>query len=155
MNFLKRLGSWLRKLSSSNHELVWDAPPPYATPAEPTRPPALAYRTLETTPANSEVADGELIEVIHDGSPLWIMFKCPCGLGHVISLPAAKDRRPHWTTSIRNGRVTLSPSVYRREGCFSHFWITGGDVFWARNSGTPPWVAAPRMYKPPTEGQSK
>jgi hypothetical protein len=159
MNFLKTLGSWLRRLgrpdAEHSPELDSEGRPPSAAPEEPLRPPAIAYRTSETTPANSEIADGELVEVIYNGLPLWIMFKCPCGRGHVISLPAAKDRRPHWSTSLRKGRVSLSPSVYQREGCFSHFWITGGDIFWARNSGKPPWIAAPRHYKPPNEGRSK
>src|SRR4051812_30841972 len=129
MNLLRTLRSWLRRLKGSDPEatpkLDLDDPPPPTALEEPRRQPALVYRTSETTPANSEISDGELVEVIYEGSPLWIMFKCPCGQGHVISLPAAKDRRGHWSTSVRNGRVSLSPSVYQREGCFSHFWITG------------------------------
>lgn len=122
-------------------------------PSHSFRKPTLAYRASETTPALVDIDDGEIVQVVYEGAPVWIMFRCPCGQGHVISLPAAEGRQPQWRLSVREGRASLSPSVYQRELCFSHFWITDGEIRWCRNSGTPPWIAEPRYYNPPVSDQ--
>lgn len=119
------------------------------------RPPSLSYRSESKTPDLSEIRDGEIVEVVFDGRPLWIMFKCPCRQGHVISLPASKDRHPHWSIVRSGDRVSMSPSVWQRDGCFSHFVIKRGEFALCGDSGIPPWIAAPRYYKPPPNAPEK
>jgi len=111
--------------------------------------PTYTYRQEAKTPSSDEILDGEIVEVVYEGDPIWVLFRCPCKRGHLITLPAAHDRRPRWSLSLDGGLATLFPSVWQREGCFSHFLIESGEVVWCRNSGTPPWVAAPKRYAAP------
>ncbi|WP_407119579.1 DUF6527 family protein [Bradyrhizobium sp. LMG 9283] len=39
--------------------------------------------------------------------------------------------KPRWDVVVdAEGRVSLHPSVWRRTGCRSHFWIRKGKVVW-------------------------
>jgi hypothetical protein len=56
---------------------------------------------------------------------------CPCGCGATLHLNLLADERPVWTvTTHQDGTVSLMPSVWRRVGCKSHFWLRSGDVEW-------------------------
>ncbi|MDO6719709.1 DUF6527 family protein [Psychrosphaera sp. 1_MG-2023] len=60
-------------------------------------------------------------------------FHCPCGCGKVIDLnllPASN--KPRWTICTPHGKPTLSPSIWRKVGCKSHFFIRNGKVVWAK-----------------------
>ena len=62
----------------------------------------------------------------------WLaMFICPCGCNSCIKLNLLKESRPRWTVKIhKNHRVTIKPSIWRIEGCKSHFTIRNGKVNW-------------------------
>jgi hypothetical protein len=70
--------------------------------------------------------------LVRDGDEDWsVGMRCPCGCGDVIELPLQPDVRPRWKLEADlSGRPTLSPSVWRRTGCGSHFWVKRGRVFW-------------------------
>ena len=153
MRSLQALGNWLRHAltfpkARRRHRVVQRSLSS-TRPAPRPESPSLHHRIAEKTPELADIQDGQLIEVRFNGLPVWIMFKCPCGRGHVISLPAAEDRRPHWSLEVRGDRVSMFPSVWQRDECFSHFWIEDGEFVWCHNSGTPPWIGAPRHYRPP------
>lgn len=58
---------------------------------------------------------------------------CPCGCGDVIELNLLKKARPCWTVQEHsNGLVSLRPSVWRRQGCRSHFYLRNGKIEWCR-----------------------
>jgi hypothetical protein len=60
---------------------------------------------------------------------------CPCGCGALIELNLVPPGRPCWRVNERlDGRLSMSPSVWRQEGCRSHFWIRGGRIVWVRES---------------------
>lgn len=111
--------------------------------------PALTYREVATTPALHDIHENEIVHVVYGGEPLWIMFQCPCRQGHVVSLPAATGRSPKWELTVRDGRTSMTPSVYQRDRCFSHYWIKDGQIRWCANSGIAPWIAEPKFYAPP------
>lgn len=60
-----------------------------------------------------------------------IYFVCPCGCNAVIELNLLEDSKPLWKYAIDNGRITISPSVWRRIECKSHFFIRSGKIQWA------------------------
>ena len=62
----------------------------------------------------------------------WSMgMRCPCGCGETIELLVMPEAQPSWSLSInRHGHPSLSPSVWRRTGCQSHFWMREGRVVW-------------------------
>jgi hypothetical protein len=70
--------------------------------------------------------------LVRDSDEDWsVGMRCPCGCGDVIELPLQADVRPRWNLEAeRSGRPSLSPSVWRRTGCRSHFWVRRGRVCW-------------------------
>lgn len=68
-----------------------------------------------------------------DGENWCVGLRCPCGCGRTIELLVVPEARPRWDVeSDESGRPTLSPSVWLRDGCKSHFWIRKGRVKWCK-----------------------
>lgn len=68
--------------------------------------------------------------LIERGRPRWLILKCPCGCG--VEIPINLDSRagPAWRLyKSKKGGVSVYPSVWRDEGCESHF-IIWRDVIW-------------------------
>jgi hypothetical protein len=67
-----------------------------------------------------------------EGENLWAASMiCACGCGETIQLNLSKAARPCWEAEPHpDGTVSLSPSIWRRKGCESHFWIRRGQVDW-------------------------
>ena len=58
---------------------------------------------------------------------------CPCGCGDVIELNLLKDASPCWSVRLHaDGSVSLVPSVWRRRGCRSHFFVRYSRIEWYR-----------------------
>jgi len=106
------------------------------------RLPPIRYSKINRSskpPRNQDVKDGEFHLVFIKGRQHWALFRCPCGCGDVVTLSLQFAHRPHWAVrKSRPGRPTLSPSVWRDRGCYSHFWVTDGRIYWAANTGTSP-----------------
>jgi hypothetical protein len=76
----------------------------------------------------------ERIYIIKDGiNPDSLAFKCPCGCDSIIFLNLLKDAKPCWKFRItKKGNITISPSVWRKIGCKSHFFIREGRIDWVK-----------------------
>lgn len=58
-------------------------------------------------------------------------MRCPCGCGDRIELIILKEARPRWDVSVNKaGEPSLRPSVWRKSGCRSHFWVREGRILW-------------------------
>jgi hypothetical protein len=71
--------------------------------------------------------------VYHIGTENWkwlLMFKCPCGCADVIHLSLLHKSPQHWTVKSDNETFSIYPSINRKIGCKSHFFIKDGDVVW-------------------------
>lgn len=70
--------------------------------------------------------------LLMEGNEKWsIAMKCPCGCGERVELLLIAEAHPRWNLQIDSyGRPTLYPSVWRREGCQSHYFIHAGRVIW-------------------------
>lgn len=56
---------------------------------------------------------------------------CPCGCSEVIRLNLLRQSRPSWRLiEHRDRTVSLSPSVWRKKGCRSHFFFTRSRIEW-------------------------
>lgn len=122
---MSTLWAWLRRIAPH-----WRAPQPPVKYAEIT--------TSNRPPRNEDVKDDEFHLVVSNGRQLWALFRCPCGCGEVVTLSLQRVHRPHWVIGDRGKRPTLSPSVWRDRGCYSHFWVTDGRIYWAANTGAFP-----------------
>ncbi|WP_250511545.1 DUF6527 family protein [Caballeronia sp. GACF4] len=67
-----------------------------------------------------------------DGDEDWsVGFRCPCGCGRRIELLLIEEAKPRWDVSVdKRARPTLTPSVWLKDGCCSHFWVRGGKIDW-------------------------
>lgn len=80
----------------------------------------------------SAIPPGRLMHMVDNGENWSVGFNCPCGCGDIIELLLLPDVDPHWTLTVDNiNRPTLQPSVWKRTGCKSHFWLRQGRVIWA------------------------
>ncbi len=62
----------------------------------------------------------------------WVAaFLCPCGCKGTIQLNLLKNAHPCWSIKLSWYKgISISPSIWRTEGCQSHFWIRKGQVIW-------------------------
>jgi hypothetical protein len=62
---------------------------------------------------------------------------CPCGCNNVIQLNLLKSARPCWELeTFTNGLATLTPSIWRKVGCKSHFFFIKGKIKWCDGGQT-------------------
>lgn len=67
-------------------------------------------------------------------APKWVVFECPCGVGHRIAVPLRPGRRSGWAVTVDGkGWPSLRPSIDSEEGRRCHFWLRNGTVAWAPN----------------------
>src|SRR5262249_2685184 len=70
--------------------------------------------------------------VARDGDEDWCVgLRCPCGCRSTIGLLVNPEAEPRWDLAVgARARPSLSPSVWRKTGCHSHFWLRAGRVHW-------------------------
>lgn len=83
----------------------------------------------------------ELPEQVHErriyligesAEPWLIALQCPCGCKSLIQLNTLKEAKPRWSYELHPfGRISLTPSIWRKVGCKSHFWVRNGKVVWS------------------------
>jgi hypothetical protein len=88
-------------------------------------------RKVEYFRRGDHIADKEVLVVGGLNNRKWAHFKCPCGCKDVVSLSLMKTHGPNWILRVSAfGQPTLYPSVWKKDGCESHFWIRKGNVIW-------------------------
>ena len=55
---------------------------------------------------------------------------CPCGCEETIQLNLLEQVRPRWRVLEAELGPSLEPSVWRRQGCRSHFFLRSGQIEW-------------------------
>jgi Family of unknown function (DUF6527) len=90
-----------------------------------------AVKVVATAPKLEEVEPSELVLVRANGKDRWVLLRCPCGCNDVVTLSVQQVHQPHWKLSGVEKRPTLHPSIWRTEGCRSHFLVREGKVIWA------------------------
>lgn len=64
--------------------------------------------------------------------PWALAFTCPCGCKSIIQLNLLREAKPRWEFNLyKNKKITVKPSVWRKVGCRSHFFIRKGRIVWA------------------------
>lgn len=72
----------------------------------------------------------ELVIVRKNDIDHYAVLQCPCGCGDCLRLNMLPSSRPCWSADVHGDTVSLSPSILRKSGCKSHFWIRLGRVGW-------------------------
>ncbi|SKD00515.1 hypothetical protein SAMN05660461_1845 [Chitinophaga ginsengisegetis] len=91
------------------------------------------YKPIHVTrfPTDFEIFDKTIYIIGHPGFPKWAVMQCPCGCKVPLTLSLMKHKKPNWECNIKNQKATLSPSVWKTDGCKSHFFLRNGKVIWA------------------------
>lgn len=91
-------------------------------------------RPLKTVHADElpDVLDSAAVYVLGESEYCWfVAMTCPCGCKSILQMSLLADAKPRWRlTEHGDGTVTLHPSVWRTEGCRSHFFLRHGFIKW-------------------------
>jgi len=89
---------------------------------------------VEDKPNIENMSDKKLFIVGGKGYSKWAYMKCPCGCKEILTLSLMKKHNPSWTIKVdKLNRATLYPSIWKEDGCRSHFWIRKGKLIWAKS----------------------
>ncbi len=89
------------------------------------------YRIVDMDDYPETVDDREIYVVGDLKNPQYAIFSCPCGCGQIIDLNANPESRPSWTIRWHvTGTISFSPSINRKVGCRSHFYLKNSKVIW-------------------------
>jgi len=73
----------------------------------------------------------DLVLARDNGEDWCVGLRCPCGCGDILELLVVAEAEPRWDIVIdKRGKPSLSPSIWRKTGCHSHFWLSKGRVRW-------------------------
>lgn len=93
--------------------------------------PARQLSVVESDSLPDALPFRSLVLAREDDEDWCVGLRCPCGCGRKIELLVIKEAKPRWDLKVNAaGRPTLTPSVWLRDGCMSHFWIRNGKVEW-------------------------
>lgn len=98
------------------------------------RRPRYVVRFSYHQPSSAEIGISEIIAVWGQGGAKWACLLCPCGSREVVRLALNRKTHPRWSLTVDClGRPSLRPSVWQRERCQCHFWITAGQINWCKS----------------------
>ena len=88
-------------------------------------------RVVFAEEAPSEPKPG-VVYVLGEGRHLWfVVLLCPCGCRAKLELSLLPEADPNWVlVQHGDGTISLQPSVWRRVGCRSHFFIHRSRIEW-------------------------
>lgn len=114
---MKRLKLIFWKIWYFLRRLIWKTPAP------------LLAKYVDDLP---DILESNYVYLAGDDDYLWIAaLMCPCGCGDTIQLNLLPEVRPRWKAEIHSdGTVSLSPSIWSRKGCGSHYFLRNGYVKW-------------------------
>lgn len=93
-----------------------------------------SYTLVAARPNVNEIPPKVIVVVGHKNFPKWVLMQCPCGCKDLLTLSLMKKFDPFWSYEADNwNRITLSPSVWKNDGCRSHFFIKKGKLIWCKN----------------------
>lgn len=60
------------------------------------------------------------------------LMRCPCGCKTVLHLNTLPEYKPSWRITVNNKKceISIHPSIHRKKGCCSHFFLTNSKVIW-------------------------
>ena len=125
-NWLKRTRLLLGRLWRRAWRCDSTSPPPIAL-GQGTRP--YLVERVEEVP---ELLDHQTLYVVGEGPhQLFVAMICPCGCGETLMMSLLADVSPHWLLALNSDNApTLEPSVLRKIGCKSHFFLRRGIIVW-------------------------
>lgn len=77
---------------------------------------------------------GVIYLVGEDGQYWFASLLCPCQCGDTIKLSLLGSAHPRWCViEYDDATITVQPSVWRKQGCKSHFFIQHSEIIWCKS----------------------
>jgi hypothetical protein len=91
-------------------------------------------RTTNLVVELPETLDASVVYVLGEGDHRWfVAMVCPCGCGATLEMSLLNDAKPKWRmVEHHDGTISIQPSVWRKVGCKSHFFLRRGLVVWCQ-----------------------
>ncbi|MEP7372350.1 MAG: DUF6527 family protein [Chitinophagaceae bacterium] len=90
---------------------------------------SLSYIFVEELPKT--IKKRKVYVLTNGGYPWQLNFTCPCGCQVLLHINLLQEMSPYWTYEIDiKKRMSLRPSIHRKVGCQSHFFLTNGKIRW-------------------------
>jgi hypothetical protein len=79
-----------------------------------------------------ERLNADSVYVLGEGPHKWfVALICPCGCGATVQMSLLADAAPRWRLIEHSDEtISLEPSVWRKVGCRSHFFLRRGMIQW-------------------------
>lgn len=76
--------------------------------------------------------DANSVYVLGEGPYKWfVALLCPCGCGAKLQMSLLPDAIPKWQVITHADKsISLHPSIWRKLGCRSHFFLRRGCIEW-------------------------
>lgn len=87
-----------------------------------------------------------LVMVVRE-RPHNVVFQCPCGCGDILVINVNPKAGPSWGVRQKGNQLTLMPSVWRDQGCKSHFILWDSQVWWCHSREERVEMAWPEMLR--------
>lgn len=92
-------------------------------------------RFLPEHPHKEDILEN-IVYIVDKNYKKWAYLLCPCGCKEVILLSLLCSKNPSWSIKFDFlQRPTVYPSIYKLNGCKSHFLIREGKTFWIKEDG--------------------
>ncbi|MDW7663049.1 MAG: DUF6527 family protein [Bacillota bacterium] len=93
------------------------------------------YSTVYISELPDSIKEGK-IYILGEGESLWeAVLLCPCGCTEILHMSLHKEGRPKWIVKgVGKKYITLTPSIWRKNGCRSHFFFKNGCIEWCKDS---------------------
>jgi hypothetical protein len=88
------------------------------------------YRLLRVEDLPDQPEERTLYLAGEEGFEWGAAMVCPCGCKETIQFNLLREVRPRWTIHLAEDGVSLAPSVWRSQGCHSHFFLRHGQIEW-------------------------
>ena len=90
-------------------------------------------RRVEEIP---DTSDPFVLYLVGQNQFLWnASMICPCGCEELLQMSLMPEGRPQWFVHFhRDGKISLSPSIWRTVGCKSHFFFSKNKIKWIKET---------------------
>jgi hypothetical protein len=82
-----------------------------------------------------DILDPSAVYILGEGKYLWFAaMLCPCGCGELLQMSLLPEAKPRWRLiEHKDQTISLYPSIWKKAGCHSHFFLRRGQVEWCKS----------------------
>lgn len=75
-----------------------------------------------------------MVYIVGEKPYYWVLLlECPCGCREIIYLNLLKEGKHKWSFEIKNKKISIFPSVRKKNRCGSHFVISKGKLVFVKH----------------------